>query len=419
MKILETVKLMGGELQIQRFDDRPSYQARLYDKSKRRYITRSLRTQDLGEATDRAIAIWRDLSPLIEADIPVNSGSIEQVIAQYLEAEEKRVEAGDILAGALRDKGAQLRPVAVFCKLQGLKKLTDLKPHSFNSFIAWRRDESLQYTSGKAGILRRTSLNKAIRELRAWWKWVRAQHLVDFDLDIREVSTRQEEVRQKNVAFTPADWKLIERELDRWAIRAEKGPVHAIKRMRPVHWYGRRNFYYLLTLLSLTGMRPEEASRIITWGDVEYTGKRRPESKIDLATSCIIRIRNAKGKGSRAVVSNAGLILRMFRKYADNWRKANGYRAITKGTLIFAYPPSEEAYAYSHYGKMFRELLESVGLMGKGYTIRSCRATYITNMLAEGKSPYIIARNTGHSLEVLRKNYEQLSEDQLAEQLLG
>ena len=187
------MKLMGGDLLIQWFDDRPSYQARLYDRAKRRYITRSLRTTDLGEATDKAIALWRDLAPLIEADIPVNSGSIQEVINQYLESEAKRVEAGEILDGARRDKAAQLRPVALFCKLQGLKKLTEVKPHSFNTFIAWRRDESLLYTAGKAGILRRTSLNKAIRELRAWWKWVRAQHLADFDLEIREASTRQEE----------------------------------------------------------------------------------------------------------------------------------------------------------------------------------------------------------------------------------
>lgn len=419
MQIVESIKLMGGDLLIQRFDDRPSYQARLYDRAKRRYITRSLRTTDLGEATDKAIALWRDLSPLIEKDIPVNSGSIQDVIDQYLEAEAKRVEAGEILDGARRDKAAQLRPVALFCKLQGLKKLVDIKPHSFNAFVAWRRDESLLYTAGKAGIMRRTSLNKAIRELRAWWKWVQAQHLADFDLEIREVSTRQEEVRQKNVAFTPQDWKLIEQELDRWVFKAEKAPDWANDRMRPVHWYGRRNFYYLISVLSLTGMRPEEASRIITWGDVEYTGKGRTQAAINQHPGCIIRVRNPRGKGSRPVVSNAGVLLRMFRQYADKWRKENGYPLIKRNDLVFAYPPSNKEYSYSHYGGLFRDLLGRLGLKGKGYTIRSCRATYITNMLAEGKSPYLIARNTGHSLDVLRKNYEQLSEHQLADELLG
>lgn len=410
---------MGGDLLIQRFDDRPSYQARLYDRAKRRYITRSLRTTDLGEATDKAIALWRDISPLIEADIPVNSGSIQDVIDQYLAAEEKRVEAGEILPGALRDKAAQLRPVALYCKLQGLKKLTDVKPHSFNGFVAWRRDESLLYTAGKAGILRRNSLNKAIRELRAWWKWVQVQHLAEFDLEIREVSTRQEEQRQKNVAFAPDDWQRIEQELDRWVFKEQKRPDWANKRMRPVHWYGRHNFYYLISVLSLTGMRPEEASRIITWGDVEYTGKGRTKAAIAQHPGCIIRVRNAQGKGSRPVVSNAGILLRTFKQYADKWRSANGYRSLAKNDLVFAYPPTDKAYSYSHYGAMFRDLLERIGLRGKGYTIRSCRSSYITNKLAEGKSPYLIARNTGHSLEVLRRNYEQLSEQQLADELLS
>lgn len=409
---------MGGDLLIQRFDDRPNWQARLYDRAKRRYITRSLRTTDLGTATDRAIALWRDLSPLIEADIPVNSGTIEAVIAKYLESEQRRVDAKEILPGALRDKGAQLRQVALFCKLQGLKQLTDVKPHSFNGFIAWRRDESLLYTAGKPGILRRASLNKAIRELRAWWKWVKAEHLAEFDLEVKEVSTRQEEIRQKNVAFTPEDYRKLQQEMRRWVILAEKAPAHTRKAMRPVHWYGRHAFNYLLGVLMATGMRPQEATEIITWADVEYTGKGPNKASRILDPSCVIRVRNPRGKGSRPVVSNSGFILRQLRQYADKWRKDNGYASIKPTDLVFCYPPTGKAYAYSHFGKMFRDLLRRCDLEGKGYTIRSCRSTYITNMLAEGKSPYLIARNTGHSLEVLRKNYEQLSEGQLADELL-
>ena len=410
---------MGGDLLIQRFDDRPSYQARLYSPKKRRYITRSLRTTDLAVATDRAIALWRDLSPLIEKDIPVNAGSIQDVITQYLEAEDRRVEAGEILPGARRDKAAQLRPVALFCKLQGLKKLTDIKPHSFNGFIAWRRDESLLYTTGSAGILRRASLNKGIRELRGWWKWVRAKHLAEFDLELREVSTRKEEVREKNVAFQPDDWRRIDQELDRWTFTEQKRPDWANKRMRPIHWYGRHVFYYLIAVLSLTGMRPEEATKRITWDDIEYHGKGKTKAARSTHPGCVIRVRNPEGKGSRPVVNNAGVILRMFRQYADKWRHANGYPAIKGSDLVFAYPPTNEAYSYSHFGNMFRKLLKRLGLQGRGYTIRSCRSTYVTEMLAKGKSPYVIARNTGHSLEVLRRNYEQLSEGQLADELLA
>ena len=151
---------------------------------------------------------------------------------------------------------------------------------------------------------------------------------------------------------------------------------------------------------------------------MEYHGKGRTKGERSQHPGCVIRVRNPQGKGSRPVVNNAGIILRMFRKYADHWRHINGYPAIKGTDLVFAYPPTNEAYAYSHFGNMFRDLLRRLGLLGKGYTIRSCRSTYITNMLADGKSPYVIARNTGHSLEVLRRNYEQLSEEQLDDELL-
>tara|TARA_R100001463_G_scaffold8185_1_gene25410 strand:+ start:628 stop:1887 length:1260 start_codon:yes stop_codon:yes gene_type:complete len=418
VKIIESVRLMGGDLLIQRFDDRPSFQARLYVPQKRRYITRSLRTTDLSVATDRAITLWRDLSPLIEKDIPVNAGSIQDIINDYLAAQDRRVQAGEILFGTRRDNEAQLRPVALFCKLQGLKKLTDIKPHTFNGFAAWRRDESLIYTTGAEGILRRTSLNKAIRELRAWWKWVRAQHLADFDLELKEVSSRKEEVREKNVAFQPDDWKRIEQELHRWTFTEQKRPDWANKKMRPIHWYGRHVLYYLISLLSLTGLRPEEATKKITWDDIEYHGKGKVKAARYQDPRCIIRVRNPEGKGSRPVVNNAGVILRMFRQYADKWRYDNGYPAIKGSDLVFAYPPTNKPYSYSHFGNLFRKLLKKLDLQGKGYTIRSCRSTYVTDMLAKGKSPYVISRNTGHSLEILRRNYEQLSEGQLANELL-
>ena len=138
-----------------------------------------------------------------------------------------------------------------------------------------------------------------------------------------------------------------------------------------------------------------------------------------LDTAVVIRVRNDLGKGSRSVACNAGVLLKQFKKYANEWRKLNGYPQIKGSDLVFAYPPTNEAYAYSHYGNLFRERVRHVTLSGKGYTIRSCRATYITDRLAEGKAPYIVARNCGHDLKVMMRDYEQLNEQQLVDELLG
>lgn len=409
---------MGGDLLIQRFDDRPNFQCRLYDRKNRRYITRSLRTTDQATATDRAIALWKEVMPLIQASVPLNAGTIIACIEEYYQYQQRRVDAKEIKPGALRDSKAQLSVLLVWCALEELNRLVDVQPHSFNGFLPWRRDESLAITTGTGGIMRRSSLNKAIRELRQWWKWVKAQRYSDVELEIKELSTRKEESRQRNVAFSESDWNKIESELERWAFKQAKGPDWMVSRVRPVQWYGRRNFYYLIMVLKLSGLRPQEATQIITWNDLQFRNIGEAVTAKNLDPVVVIRVRNDDGKGSRSVATNAGVLLKVFREYANDWRKENGYPQIKGPDLVFCYPPTGKEYSYSHYGRLFRDILQHIGLSGKGYTIRSCRATYITDRLAEGKPPYLVARNCGHDLKVMMRDYEQLNEDQLVGELL-
>lgn len=408
---------MGGRLKIVIFSGRKNYYARVYNPSTRNSVTRSLRTTDLAIATDRAIEVWAELHPLIEADVPTNSGTIESVVHQYLEAEQKRVDAGLVKQGVVRDKRAQLRALLLFCQLNNLRKVTDVKPHSLNGFTDWRRDESKKLTSGKAGVMELSSLNKSIREVRAFFKWLRHQHLTEVELELKEVTTRHERSRKKNVAFTDKDWSWIEQELERWAIKEADGPSWKVKRVRPVQWFGRRAFYYLLNLLCLTGMRPTEATEIITWKDVEFRNKGKTPAAQAMDTAVTIHIRNPKGKGSRACVSNAGILLKAYKKYCQTFRKQHGYRTLKPSDSLFLYPNTEELYVYSHWGNQMRDLLRRCNLQGKGYTIRSCRGYYVTKQLAAGVPPFVVAKNCGHSVEVMRKAYEQISPEQLMEAL--
>ena len=63
----------------------PFWQARLYSKKKRAFITRSLKTTDVTEATSKAIQLWQELDPLIKADVPLESTSVSGSIEEYLE----------------------------------------------------------------------------------------------------------------------------------------------------------------------------------------------------------------------------------------------------------------------------------------------------------------------------------------------
>ena len=406
---------MGGELQIFRYVERPNYYARFWQKEKRRYVTRSLGTPDQALATDRAIQLWKELVPLIQAGAPTETLSIQQAVKQYLAHKEARVDAGEIKRGSLRDSTTQLKTFIIYCKLRDISRISDVMSHSFDDFVEWRRDMSLKITTGKDARLKRGSLNKAIREVRAFWKYLRKKKVTAVDLDLMEVSTRHEEPRTKNVAFTPADWARIESQLlaDTLDIQGDR------RELLPSQVYFRHMFKTLLQVLCDSGLRPTEATNLLCWSDLKLLETGKSTTERALSGACSLKIRNPKGKGSRITVCDSGVYLKLWRLYCKQWRKENGHRALLSNDLIFGNPLSSEPYVYSYFGNHFRDVLKRLGLKGLGYTIRSSRSFCVTRLLAAGHAPYLISKNLGHSQEVMRKSYEQLSAEDLIAEFLS
>ena len=387
---------------------------RFYDQSNRRYVMRSLKTSDIGEATDRAIGMWRDIQPRIEQGHPTDRQTIAATIETYLKEEQARVDAGVVLQGSVRDKRAQLKVLLVFCGLNGLTTVGQVREHSFNDFVAWRRDESRRITEGKNERLKPTSLNKSIREVRAWWKWCRKKRLTTVELELMEQVVRGERERTRNVAFAEDDWIAIEHEL----VRRSKETQGKRRELLPTQVYGRWMFKTLIQVLVHSGLRPQEATQHLRWRHIKFLEKgARPIDKL-MDGSCVIRVENPSGKGSRSVACDAGVFFKLFQSFCVKWRRAVAMTPMTKDVLVFGNPLDGQPYAYSMFGNEWRALLDRLELRDKGYTIRSCRGYYASRMLAAGGTPYLLAKNLGHSIKVLERDYEQLTEQELIEAFL-
>lgn len=400
---------MSGELTIVRFVERKNLYVRFYDKRKQAYVSRSLSTSDLGQAIDKAIKLWQQLTPLIEAGVPLDASSLEDLVREYLQSEQVRVDAGEVLPGMLRDKTTQLKTFLIYCKLQGIRQISDVRPHSFNSFVEWRRDKSQKITNGKDVRLKRTSLNKAIREVRAFWKYLLKKRVIDFDIELAEVSTRHEEVRTTNVAYTDEHWAAIETEL----LRRSRDFQGERRELTQAQQYFRVLFKTFMQVMVHSGARPTELTSKLEWKDVTFLDLGKTPTDKAMSPECTLNIRNPKGKGSRITACDAGMFLKLWARYVNGWRKANGYQSVKKSSLVFANPVGNNAYVYGNYAKQWNETLETLGLQGLGYTIRGARGYYVTRMLAAGHSPYLIAKNCGHSPRILQANYEQLSPQEL------
>ena len=409
MRTTDITRLMGGEIQIFRYDTRPGWYVRFWNKQKRRYVVRSLKTEDASLATDRAIQVWKELVPLIKAGVPTEALTLQAAVHEYLKNKEARVEAGEIKDGARRDSETQLKTFLIFCKLEGIARISDVQPHSFDGYLEWRRDKSLKVTSGKEGTLKRSSLNKAIREVRAFWKYLRKKRLTDVDIDLMEVSMRREEQRTRNVAFTSGDWALIEGEL----LRLSKETQGERRDLLPSQRYFRTMLKTLLQVLCDSGMSPQEATNLLEWRDVKPLNPGKSPGDPGFSGACSLKIRNATGKGSRTTVCDAGNYLILWRIYCIDWRKSVGLRPLKPNDLVFGNPMTDQPYSYSLLGNFFRSVLKDLGLGGKGYTIRSSRGFCVTRLLALGHTPYLISKNLGHSVKVMERSCEQLTEADL------
>ena len=402
-------RLMGGEIQIFRYTGKPTWYVRFYDKTKQKYLVRSLRTTDEGEATDEAIQLWKTLVPLIKAGAATTVPSLDEAVHQYLEHKQARVDAGEIKPGAKRDAETQLKTFLIYCKLEGITRISAIQSHSLDGFLEWRRDKSMKVTTGKQSVLKRGSLNKSIREVRAFWKYLLKKKLTEVELDLMEVSMRHEEPRTRNIAFSQQHWELIEGEL----VRLSQETQGERRELLPSQQYLRRMMRTLLQVLADSGMRPQEATNLLQWQDVKPIEDGKTGADRAYSGACSLKIRNATGKGSRITVCDAGNYLKLWKLYVIQWRKSVGQRPLKPNDLVFGNPLTDAPYAYALIGKYFRSVLENLGLKGRGYTIRSTRGFCVTRLLAAGHTPYLISKNLGHSLKVMQRNYEQLSEEDL------
>ena len=220
---------------------------------------------------------------------------------------------------------------------------------------------------------------------------------------------RHDEVRTRNVVLTDSHWLLSEKHLTARTIETQGKR----RQLLPSQIYGRHLLKALIQTLIRTGMRPMEATSLLKWKDVAFKTDLRHNIDENMDRTCVISVNNPLGKGSRKVVADAGLILRLWMQECERFRLSVGLHKLQRDHLVFGNPMTGIEYEYRGISNQFRAVLKELGLDDLGYTIRSTRSFYITKMLSAGKPAYLVAKNVGHSMDVMRKHYEQLSVDDL------
>ena len=138
--VLEKVPLMGGELEICRFANKPKYRYfRMYVRAsgsqKRTYIKRTLRTEDRAEAERRAYEEWRKRKTLQEDGGAGTAKKLQDLMDDWIEKSWQRVVTGEIEEVTWKSKRSFFtNALKNFFKAKGYKRITDLQQDSFEGY---------------------------------------------------------------------------------------------------------------------------------------------------------------------------------------------------------------------------------------------------------------------------------------------
>ena len=427
--VLEKVPLMGGELEICRFANKPKYwYFRMYVRAsgnqKRTYIKRTLRTEDRAEAERRAYEEWRKLKTLQEDGGAVTAKKLQDLMDDWIEKSWQRVVTGEIEEVTWKSKRSFFtNALKNFFKAKGYKRITDLQQDSFEDYRYWRLTEGWKFFDIKDKSKRKPptdgTINSEVGLINEWFN----NYLIPKGYARRKPSSlKRKELDYDDLSANPPiplkEWEMVWRWMDRWTKDDAKGIN------RPAVQYWRMCFRHYLLVAYNSGCRPTELigrfskqkkviDRGMTWADVEIVPQTRwsPKLKKEIEDKPIafLEIRKTKTGVPRTVPCRSATYLERWWEFTTKWREENGYEQPKADELVFANPKTGKPYSYTMFSRAWDVIRKDLGdAFSNEFTLYSTRSSFVTNLLEEGVSRDDVCKLTGHSYSVMTRHYDRM-----------
>ena len=404
-RLIERHPLLGGEIEVVRFEHRPTYYTRTYVPVERRYASKSCRTTDLEIAKERAIQTWRLWRNLSEDGGSPLGTPIEEAVFAYLKEQEQRFTAGDIGESTWKGfKSFFVNAFILYCRHKGWKFVRDIPRTGFLDYRMWRKTVSPGLIARPQSFegVKDSTVNRELTSIRAFFiKYLGPKGISGIDPVIKRTEV-MEETFEANPPFSSTEWDMTWRLLAEWSQR----PV-----TRPSVAYWRMCFRRYLVSARWIGNRPSELVARLHWEDVQFKpGKVISESEGKVELLALVTIRKAKGtknKVDRTVPSHAGDQLQKWLEFVRDYRLRNGLRPLAPTDLVFGNPATNKPYPYSMWSKCWDNLRKELGV--EHLNLYSTRSTYITSQLEQGVDVYLVARLANHSVEILQRHYDRMN----------
>jgi integrase len=402
--LVDTQELKPGLVIFRRADVKHrNWYCRVRLPNEDRYKTVSLKTADIDAAKERAFDQDADVRFRIKHDVPIFNHPFSQVAKEYIELQERRLEAGQIAPHRVRVVTsviqAQLNPYV------GSIQITLVGQDRWLNYPVWRQKTWREKVEHEREELKKQGKDPKERPARVSDASIRSEmevfrSIMRFAASKRHIPESHvfrdkislDKVRREE--FTPEEYRKLHTFARGW-IKQAQTPLQT--------WY-RTVTYNLVLIMCNTGMRPTEAKNL-RWRDVGIRTDKQERKFVVL---------NVRGKKKHRNLVAAGNV-------ADYLERV---RTIAKaaGPDDFVFTTFKGKRAGLLYRRPIEELLAESGLRvsssGSRRSAYCFRHTYATFRLSEGVDVYFLANQMGTSVKMIEDHYGHITPVKNAERIL-
>ena len=388
--------------------------------------------------------------------------NLEKAFKDWLEQEQKRVDAGALAQSSFDHKFNCCRHIKFYLKHKKISMTSQINESTFDDYCIFR----LRDTDKRILIQRELSvLGEFIKSYLVKSKYVEARLWMDGQF-LPKIEVRQTD-RDANPAINPEDWEVIINHIrNKWRKEAyEPSKLHSTNQFRKEVtivnrkteaksiWF-RNMFWHWILVAKNSGMSPEEICKL-KWKNVEIVDVGRVsntkaqeeweqvmgEAQVDGVALDIeppdlkdpsewategtewgreerliayITTMRAKTQDYREIPCNLGYVFKRWRDFV----KSQTNKPIKGDDFVFAQIHNEMKQPHQrkigqHWRLICDYLMSSGKLKGhkfsdRPYTLYSMRSTFIENHILRGTDAYLLARICGNSVATIMQTYERI-----------
>lgn len=381
----------------------------------RKYAVRSLKTEDKEQAKEKAYEIFAEVLTQIKTTGSASPLTVRNLCDKWIRRQENRHSGGKLSATLFRAHRFLFGTyVPNYADFKGWNFVKDIPYDGWEAYRKWRLEEGWKLIGqGDKGGKRKganknrkppldSTLNREVTMIQEWFKYMLVPEKLATQAPIIEKvkKGRNEENRRKaNPAFSPEDYTKIQRRFRKWA-----NDTSAAK----PEW--RQVVYHFFLCSANCGWRPDSEGLEMKWNQLKIRPRETVLPKGETKTEWIanLEIWDRKNRKQRTGNFLGGEYFQRLLELYEQWSiEKSGFHRPSKSSYIFCDPETGKRLSYTTVSNAYKSVLQSLNLQGE-YTFYSCRAFYVTERLKEGVEIYTVAKQTGHSMEICKKHYEEL-----------